>query len=190
MRALVPAGALALVAVAAAAYVGLQLLRADDVGPLARADGWRDGLDGPFPGPAAILELAYDRETAEQAWRENVPDDLPRRTSDPDRPGLYGSLDDVDFERQAVAVWSAGGSSSCPPWLAHVETDAAGTVRLETDDASGDAPCTDDYSPYRMLLALDRELLPAPEALPAENVDADGLPPGVLVTAYPAEPLE
>jgi hypothetical protein len=190
MRARVAAALLALAALAAAAYVGLQLLQRDDVAPLARADGWRDGLDGPFPGPAAVLELAYDRETAERAWRENVPDDLPRRTGDPDEPGIYRSLDAVDFDRDVVAVWSAGGSSSCPPWLAHVEMDASGTVRLETDDAAGDAACTDDYSPYRMLLAVGRDLLPAPDALPTEDVEADGLPPGILVTGYPAEPPE
>jgi hypothetical protein len=186
--------ALAAAVAAVAAYAAFVVLAGDDevdaeVGALARDNGWRPELGGPFPGPAAILEVAYDRETAEEAWRENVPDELPERTGDPDRPGVYGSLDDVDFDREVVVVWSAGGSSSCPPWLARVETDAAGTVTLETDAAEAEA-CTDDYSPYRMLLAVDRERLPAADDLPTEDVDADVPPPGALVTGYPAEPPE
>jgi hypothetical protein len=67
------AGAAGLALLLAVGYGADRIFQADDVVPLARADGWRPELGAPFPGPSAVLEIAYDRETAAQAWSENVP---------------------------------------------------------------------------------------------------------------------
>lgn len=171
-----------------AGLAGLSGLRGSVV-PLAKAEGWRQNL-GTGPPPFAIVEIAFDEETAHRMWEDNVPQDLRERAGDPERPGLYGDLDGVDFDTEVVVVWSSGESSSCPGWLAAIQTDAAGTVRVERDDTSGMfGACTEDYNPYRMILAVDRERLPAPDMLPSADVtgvpDAPGA--GGLVTAYPAD---
>jgi hypothetical protein len=150
----------------------------EGVTPLAKADGWRD--DVPGEGGFAIVEVAYDLETAERAWAENVPDELEERDDDlPAEPGVYGDLDDVDFDSQVVVVWSSGQSGSCPGWLADIRMEN-GTVHLER--GATDQMCTDDFNPYRMLLAVDRDRLPAEEDLP--HGDIDGVPDGE-VTRYP-----
>lgn len=149
--------------------------------PLAKADGWRGELE-PTATPFAVVEIAYDRETAEAAWHENVPGEVEERGST--GPGVFGDLDRVDFGEEAVIVWSSGESGSCPGWLADIDT-AQGRVVLERDrDKSrlSDA-CTADYRPYRMILAVDRERLPAADELPI--TDVEGVPDG-LVDAYPA----
>jgi hypothetical protein len=152
---------------------------------LVKAEGWRDDLMPGLGDPYAILEVAFDRETAERAWGDNVPADLPEQTGDPADPGIYGSLDDVDFDRQVVAVWSSGESGTCPAWLDDVRVLDDGAVAFTLGSAAppGTA-CTMDYRPYRMVLALDRDAAPSPDDLPAEDVT--GVPDG-LVTAYPAE---
>src|SRR5690606_35534583 len=104
---------------------------ADGIEPLVRAGWWRDALlDDMEGGTFTILEIAYDRDAAERAWEENVPDGLPERRGTPYRDGRYGSLDDVDFATHVVVVWSGGGSE-CPGWLYGLETDD-GVVRATT----------------------------------------------------------
>jgi hypothetical protein len=158
---------------------------AEGVVPLAKVEGWRDESGG-VGTPFAILEIADDRETAERAWRENVPDTLPPAEGVPDAPGRYGSLDEVDFERQAVVVWSSGESGTCPAWLFDVRTRDDGGVEIEfrsvTDLMDEDVMCTMDYRPYRMVLAVDRDRLPDVTELPTEDVH--GVPDG-RVTSYP-----
>lgn len=97
---------------------GLEALvgRGGTVAPLMKAEGWRDALGTPSP-PFAVLEIAFDRETAERAWRDHTPDGLPERDGAPEEPGLYGDLDEVDV-------------------------DEAGTVTIERDDAAGRRPAT------------------------------------------------
>lgn len=148
------------------------------VGPLAKVSGWRDR---DLLGEAyALVEIADDRETAERAWEENVPAGLPEREGDPTEEGVYGSLDAVDFERQAVVVWSAGQSGSCPGWLADIEV-VDGRVAVEHGTAGAGA-CTADYNPYRMVLAVDRDRLPEAADLPYAPPDDD--PTGAHVRAY------
>lgn len=147
--------------------------------PLAKADRWRDGLrpedlDHPF----GVIEIAFDRETAERAWSDNVPADLPQGDGAPIEPGRWGSLDEVDFGTQAVVVWSSGESGSCRGWLTGIDT-ADGKVWVETD--GGAMVCTDDYNQYRMVLAVDRDRLPDPGDLPTDRVE--GIPTG-LVRGY------
>lgn len=162
-----------------------------DDGPvtvLARADGWRAGIE-PSVG-FMLLEVAMDEGTALQAWADNVPNELPAADGDPPtEPGAFRSLDDVDFDMQAVVVVSSGGSSSCPPWVRDIRIlDDRVEVSLAREAAEA---CTDDLHPYRLVLAVDRDRLPAPEALPVERVDvpSDNLTDveGRMV-AYPVVP--
>lgn len=174
------------------APTGGKRVMAEGMVPLAKADGWRDDLRPRSSGFASrpsgsFLEIAYDREAAERAWRENVPGGLPPREGMPEDPGLYGELSDVDFERQAVVVWSSGESGTCPGWLADVNT-RGGRVEVEERIAQevtwvGDYGCTDDRRTYRMVLAVPRDKLPSRGDLPIEQ------PSGLMVfhiTEYPA----
>ena len=34
--------------------------------------------------------------------------------------GAVGDLDDVDFARQVLVIWSSGESSGCPNWLQNI----------------------------------------------------------------------
>lgn len=133
---------------------------------LAKAEGWLDELG---PETEALLEIAYDRPAAQRAWQANVPDGLERDPGEPAAPGVFATLADVDFDQEAVVAWSAYESPSCPEWLADVRTDADGTVHLDTDAAGGPA-CETVARPYRMVLAVDRDRLPDPTALPANDV--------------------
>lgn len=172
------------------AVAGAVVIVADsDVRPLSKADSWRDGLWEGFESrgeepPYALIEIAYDRAAAERAWAENVPPGLPERSGRPDADGRYGELDDVDFSRQAVVVWSSGQSGTCPGWLADVRT-VDGVVQVTTDQRG--SACTDDYRTYRMVLAVSRDRLPEQGELPTTEVLVDGrdLHWGSQVRAYP-----
>jgi hypothetical protein len=56
----------------------------DGVQVLAKADGWRGSLVD-FYG---VVEVAYDEVAAAQAWEENVPADLVRRSGTRSCPGF------------------------------------------------------------------------------------------------------
>lgn len=159
---------------------------ASGVDPLARAEGWRAGLfEEVGDRYDTVLEVAWDREAAERAWAENVPDDLPDQRGAPYQPGRYGSLVDVDFDTQAVVVWSAG-STSCPEWLHGLRT-SDDTIRATTREQVENG-CADISIPYRMVVAVDRELLPDPAALPTAELTIEGSRSvwPALVTTYPA----
>jgi hypothetical protein len=156
---------------------------------LARDDGWRDGLMEAVGHRYLVMEVATDERAAQQAWSDNVPEGLPERAGPPDEPGVYVPFDEVDLETHAVVVVSSGTSSSCPAWPADVRLrDTHVEVDLATDVDAG-TPCTDDLAPYRVVLAIDRDRLPTPDALPIGDVDlpsenltrVDG-----MMTAYPA----
>jgi hypothetical protein len=160
---------------------------AGDLQPLSKATGWRDGLIEDFDEqPYALVEIAFDQETAERAWEQNVPDGLAQRSGAPEEDGHYGALEGVNFDTHAVLVWSAGQSGSCPGWLAGIDTDDAGVVEVTTG-VRGDV-CTDDYNAYRMVVAVERDRLPDPAWLPVTDVLIDGqaLAASSLVDAYPA----
>jgi hypothetical protein len=165
---------------------------------LAKADEWRALL-----GFHGVVEVAYDEATAAQAWAENVPADLVRRTGDPALPGLYGDLADIDFDREALVVYSSGQSGTCPEWLTGIELTEQGTVQLTTTStptlfgtptlfATGRGEpvgiCTADRDEYRLVLAVDRDRLPPISGLPTTRVQFDDEQPfgGGLVTTYPA----
>ena len=153
----------------------------EGVEPLAKASDWRDDL-GDVATPFAIIEVADDRESAERAWSDNVPDDLDARDDElPAEPGVYGDLETVDFDEQTVIVWSSGQSGSCPGWLSDISSDD-GAVTVEV--GATQQMCTDDYNPYRMVLAVDRDRLPPVEDLPHEEID--GVPDGEI-RAYPQD---
>lgn len=153
----------------------------EPVVPLAKAEGWRPTADPPLP--FGLVEIAYEQETAERAWDENVPADLVEREGEPAEPGLYGNPDDVDFDTHALIVWSSGQSGICPGWLEDVTTSEEQIVTVRTGVHAPGNACTDDYNPYRMVLAVSRDRLPAAEDLPAE-ADIDYGISGVAV-AYP-----
>ncbi len=151
------------------------------VRPLAKVQGWRDDLADDIASPFALVEIAYDQQGAEQAWADNVPGDLQPAHGNEGGHGLYGGLDELDIDEQALLVWSSGESGSCPGWLDEIDIADDGTVRLQRGQAGAGA-CTDDYNPYRMILAVDRQRLPEAAELPTTNVT--GVPDG-RVSAYP-----
>jgi len=133
-----------------------------------------------------------------QAWEENVPADLVRRSGDPELPGLYGDLADIDFDREAMVVYSSGQSGTCPGWLTGIEVTELGIVQLTTTFTTATfttvqgervGECTADYRAYRIVLSIDRDLLPPISGLPTTRVLFNGeqLGGGGLVTTYPAE---
>jgi hypothetical protein len=146
---------------------------------LATVTGWRDGLDHPGYG---LLEIASDRETGERAFAENVPDGLARGGgSEVWDPGLHADLSSVDWDREAIVVWSAGRSGSCPEWVSDVTVEG-GTVRVRTASPSQGA-CTSDYNAYRAVLAVDRDRLPEAGDLPMPV--NEGFPEGSEARDYP-----
>ena len=155
----------------------------DAIETLAKSSGWREGLAETHGSAFAVVEVAYDRDSAEAAWRDNVPDDLAARDDErPAEPGVYGGLDTVDFDRQVVVVWSSGESSGCPAWLADIDS-TDGTIHVQ-EGATAHMECPSDYNPYRLVLAVDRDRLPTADELPSAKFE--GVPNG-KVRAYLAD---
>jgi hypothetical protein len=134
-----------------------------EVRTLATAAGWRADL-GPDETVDGWLEIAYDVETGQQAFAENVPSELPAGDGDPAEDALHATLDTVDWDREVVVVWSSGRSGSCPTWVEDLVT-TGGAVEVSTASPVG-GMCTDDWNPFRTVLAVDRDRLPAADALP------------------------
>ncbi|MTV27695.1 hypothetical protein FTX61_20085 [Nitriliruptoraceae bacterium ZYF776] len=147
---------------------------------LATASGWRDDLPD-TDLLYARLEIAYDRETAERAFAENVPDDLPPGDGDPSADALHAGLDTVDWDAEVVAVYTGGRSGSCPVWIADVRVEGGGVTAEEASPVQG--ACTDDYNSFRTVLVIDRDRVPAPDELPLPL--NDGFPEESDVTLYP-----
>jgi hypothetical protein len=161
---------------------------ADGVTVLAKASGWNPSLhteDERYGSYFAVLEIAYDEQAARAAWEATVPSDLSERSGEPREAGRYGSLDDVDLDEQVLVVFSGGESGACPGWLGDVSVED-GEVHLEERRHMPGNGCTDDYNAYRMVLAVDRDKVPADDAVPTEDVLVDGRALAGLVTAFPA----
>jgi hypothetical protein len=111
-----------------------------------------------------------------------------RRSGRPLRPGIYGDPAGVDFATEVLVVFSSGQSGTCPGWLAGIDVDDTGTVRITTGRHVASGVCTDDYRHYRMVLAVSRDLVPAEHDLPTDDVLVDGqvLGTGSLVRQYPS----
>lgn len=157
-------------------------------GTLAKLDGWREG--GTPGEPYAMLELAYDEQSARAMWDENVGDDLPTRSGLPVEPGRYGDLGDVDLATQVLAVYSSGQGGGCPRWLGDVRTDDERTVAITTvTDMQGGNGCNDDYNAYRVLVAIDRNDLPPRDAIGGARLVVDGDERlGAVIGTYPVAP--
>ncbi|MFS8478777.1 MAG: hypothetical protein FWJ93_07400 [Micromonosporaceae bacterium] len=156
---------------------------------LAKADGWRPGLlEAPDGDWYVLVEIAFDEETAARAWRENRPADEVPRSGSPIHPGIYGEPTDIDFTTEVLVVFSSGQSGTCPGWLAGIDVDGSGAVQVTTGTFAASRGCTDDYRPYRMVLAVGRDLVPAEHDLPTDDVLVDGrvLDAGSLVRQYPS----
>jgi len=166
--------------------------------PLARLDGWREGMAGPLERrpeggvPDPVVEIAYDADIAARAWAENVPADLPETSGRvPDTPGTYGSLADVDLDDQVLVVWSSGQSGDCAEWPVDLRATADGQLRAEVAAHPEQEDCTSEPFPYRLLLAVDADRVPLQDALPTTvtGEDAQGRSFDddlTLVTDYPA----
>lgn len=138
---------------------------------LAKAEGWRPGLEDAAGHPYMLLEVAAEPDLAQQAWDDNVPDSLAEADGEPDQPGVYTHLDDVDLDEQVLVVLSSGESSTCPVWVDDITT-VDDRVEVELARAAdADQACTDDFQPYRLVLAVDRDRLDR-DALPIERIDA------------------
>ncbi|WP_146211103.1 hypothetical protein [Quadrisphaera granulorum] len=159
---------------------------AGGVQTLAKVDGHRAEMAMP-PNTFAVLEVAYDADTAQRMWQDNVPADLPTQDGEPRDAGRYGDLSDVDFSREAVAVWSSGESGSCPARVSDVELDSGYLVVTEDDDSDIGGACTADYNSYRVLVVVDRADLPEPDALATTGVRIKDTSIGsqVLLSLYP-----
>lgn len=151
---------------------------------LAKVDGWRDG----FEGSRGSLEVAYDAPTARAMWADNVGADVPDASGSPRRPGVYGSLDRVDFGEQVVVMLSSGQSSTCLARLTKVTT-SNGVVTVRTDDGTGlfGGSCTADYAYYRVIAAVDRDAVPPADELDDATLSVDGFTEAAL-GAYPLTP--
>lgn len=144
---------------------------------LATVPGWRDDLDAFGDG---ALEIAYDREVAERAFAENAPDDLPDGARHAAEDGLHADLASVDWDREALVIWSGGRSGSCPEWVEDVRVDGDRVVVAVSSPSEGG--CTADFNAYRAVLAVDRDRLPPEDALPLPVGDR----PDIEAVAYPA----
>jgi hypothetical protein len=149
---------------------------------LATVGGWRDGL-AQREDVSGWLEVAYDAEAGERAFDENVPDGLGTSDADPSEDGRHAGLDTVDWDHEVVVVWSSGRSGSCPVWVADLRLEG-GTIAVETASPIAGG-CTDDWNPYRTVLAVDRALLPDAADLPVP-VD-EGWSGGGRAVPYPAD---
>lgn len=162
---------------------------------LARVEEWRDGIMQPFghSGPSDLLEIAYDRQTAELAWRENVPADLPQRGGEPQDAGIYASLDEVNFDTHAVAVWSSGQSGECASWVHDVTMPSERTTVSVTENPEHRS-CLDEFNDYSLVLAVERSRLPKKSLLPMDDALAFSMTlhpsveqrPDAVIDVYPA----
>lgn len=163
---------------------------------LAKVEGWRPGFDRtsiPSEDRFAALELAYDEASVGALWSAVVPEGLSAAAGVPRSFGIYGAVEDVDFDEHVVGLWSSGQSSSCPNWLGSVHRDQE-KVALVGVAIRG--ICTADYAAYSQIVVLDRDQVPAREALPVDGdfTSSDFAdptrPPGdgpvskVLITAF------
>jgi hypothetical protein len=131
---------------------------------LATVSGWRDGLE---VEQGALLEIADDQAVARRLVADNVPTDLDGAPdNEPWEDGRHGELGDVDLDTHVVAVWSAGRSGSCPEWVDGITTADDGVVVSTAVPTAGG--CTDDFNPYRTIIAVERDLLPPADQLPAD----------------------
>lgn len=137
--------------------------------PLAKITAGDGGAPELEFGPA--MQVIDDAQTARRAWEAHVVDGVLRQRGDPDVQGIYRDLDTVSFDRQLVVVWWSS-EATCPSWVTDVTTtDGVIEVTEFEDDAQG---CLDVGSPYRMLLAVDRDRLPEPADLPARLTVTSG----------------
>lgn len=147
---------------------------------LAKTGIGREEADGPLGDPMeAGLRVAVGRAAADTLWDALEADELDA-ASDPAERGRHGQLGDVDFDTQAVVLWRGGESGSCPERLDGLATQDDGVVEVTLSRSLLDVACTDDYRPYAVLAAVDRQALP--EALPARG---RALGPGDQHTTFP-----
>ncbi len=113
---------------------------------------------------------------------------LPRQDGEPLQTGRY-----ADFEGssdlapgEVLVLWYSGQSGSCPSYLHGLRVTAEGDVDVQQSDR-GRRACTDDYNPYRQLVVVSEEAVPAPSELPMTLEGEDGSrADDLVVDVYPA----
>ena len=135
----------------------------------------RRAAPGPTPIDDGITVLARL-----DGWAE-----LPERSGQPREVGRYGTLGDLTLGEQALVVYSSGQSGSCPGWVADLSHDRDVLVVRETEHVAGDG-CNDSFAPYHLVLAVDRDKLPAAGDLPLRTARNGDREHDALVTTYPA----
>lgn len=106
---------------------------------LAKTRGWRLGLEQAVGADVtAVVEIAYDQASARQAWEQHVHDQLPESRSLHD-PGVRGDLDEVDFDEEALLVWSSREAITCPERLEDIDI-SEGVVAYDLQEYGQDEP--------------------------------------------------
>lgn len=67
-------------------------------------------------------------------------------------------------------MWSSGESGGCPEWLTDIDT-GHGTISVELDATAQE--CAADDNAYRVVVAVDRDRVPAPDDLPSARLDGE-----------------
>jgi len=117
-------------------------------------------------------------------WDDVVDENLPKASGDPITSGIYGSLDDVDFDSQVVALFSSGESGTCPSFLSGLSSDGAAIAATTTTVSESDI-CTSDYRPFAQVVAVDKNDVPAADKLPGAKLSIDGTAmPDASVAVY------
>lgn len=155
-RALGAAGALT-----AALLAGCGAMGDDTVAVLADVEGWDPGLEELLADEVwpenAVLEIAYDEAATEQLWALAVP------VGDGTDEGR-AEMEDLDLDREVLALWSSGQSGTCSESLRTVRL--SGDLVVLTVNLDGrSSGCHDDRRPYREVVVLDRAQVPTRKAL-------------------------
>lgn len=127
---------------------------------LAKVRGRPEGT--PLGGDVdAGVELALDPEAAERLLHERsgVGRLSEVDATPPTEYGRYPALDELDLDRDGIVAWMGRESSTCPWYVVDVGL-LGGHLAIQTEQVR-DQLCIDDSAPYTILLAVDRDRLPA-----------------------------
>ena len=116
------------------------------------------------PAPLAIpYHVLVDGESVGETWVTGLATDAGQLSALWERVGLADTPPSIDFGQQVVVYFGPAESSSCPfQALAGVSySDATGRLYPELPIDGGAGGCTDDANPHAVVVAIDRDRLPA-----------------------------
>lgn len=123
-----------------------------------------------------LLEIAYDVDTGQRLWDDNGP-----QSTDTNDAGGSELPYEIDYSSQALVVWSAGESGSCPETLEGITTSESGVV-VNLSQPGPEESCTEDFNRYRVVAVVNLDSVPGPEDVSDAIVEA---PPRAEVLPYP-----